>query len=139
MRRHAMIFSAAAIGAALTGAVFAAGSGKVLTRKDNASVVRLAAGDKFTVDLPGNPTTGFMWSVVSVDTMSFRISEAEVIRSKPKRDIVGAPSLFRWHVEALRESSGTLKLAYARSWEKVPPAEVFSVTLVVGPKPPAKK
>ncbi len=139
MSRHAVISCAVVLGMVCAAFASASDSVKVLTRKDNASSVRIAAGDRLTIELPGNPTTGFMWSVVSVDTASFRISEAEVIRSGAKRNVVGAPSLFRWHVEALKESSGTIKLAYARSWEKVPPAEVFSVTLVSGPRPQPKK
>lgn len=140
MRALKIVSAGAALAVSLSCGAFA-GDGKVLTKKDNASSVKLAAGENFVLELPGNPTTGFVWSVVSVDTAAFKVSEAEVIQSEKavKQHIMGAPSLFRWRIEALKESSGSIKLAYARSWEHVAPAEEFSVNLVVAPKPSHKK
>jgi inhibitor of cysteine peptidase len=106
----------------------AAGSAR-LVDVDNRTTVELAVGGTLTVDLEENATTGFSWSVETTPAMLKATGDEQVAAADT--GVVGAAGrhIFTW--EATAAGTGELRLQYARPWESVQPAKVFSVTVVV--------
>lgn len=66
--------------------------------------------------LPGNPTTGFIWQVAECSP----VVEVEVAiqPNNSPRGMVGSPSNTKVSVTGKQAGQGTVKLIYARPWEK---------------------
>ena len=113
---------------ALTGALVSV----VCAAEPAATPVELTVGQSATVTLPGNPTTGFMWSVAkSADVVQVEVDLAPVApRSGPP--LCGSPRASVVTFTGLKAGQGTVTLIYARPWEKdTPPAQkrIFTVTV----------
>ena len=77
------------------------------------------SGDKLTVKLPGNPTTGYNWYPVSVPDM---LKQQGAPSHKPDSSLIGAGGETSFSFLATGTGSGKLELAYRRAWEKDRPA-----------------
>ena len=75
----------------------------------------LSLGDWLEVNLPGNPTTGYAWDVITVPSLLQKQQEP-AHRSDSQRIGAGGITSFVFRVAAVGE--GTLELAYRRPWEK---------------------
>jgi inhibitor of cysteine peptidase len=106
----------------------AAGSARLID-VDSGTTVELAVGGTLVVDLEENATTGFSWSVETTPAMLKAAGDEQVAAGDT--GVVGAAGrhIFTW--EATAAGTGELRLQYARPWESVQPAKVFSVTVVV--------
>ena len=102
----------------------------MLSEKDTGSTVWILSGETLEVALKGNPTTGYMWEVASVDTtVLVRIGKAEFI---PDRMARGAGGMIIVRFKAGKAGQTHLKLIYHRSFEKdIPPVKTFEVTVLV--------
>jgi predicted secreted protein len=74
----------------------------------------LNAGDPFSVNLKGNPTTGYSWY--------FTVSDANVVKtttesSIPDSDMMGAGSTFTWNFTAGTAGNAAITFKYYRVWE----------------------
>jgi len=96
----------------------------------NGSQVQLAIGQTFEVALPGNPTTGYTWTVWGVLPSQVSTVSDSYETSAPA-GVVGAGGVQTIAFRAATAGSATLTLGYARPWESVQPAKTFEVTLVV--------
>jgi len=87
-------------------------------------------GDTLEIVLKGNPTTGYMWEVASVDTTVLsQVCEPEF---RPKSDARGSGGKIIMRFKAVSVGHTLLKLIYHRPFEKnKPPIRVFSVTVIV--------
>jgi len=85
------------------------------------SASKEATGSKVaTIQMEGNPTTGYTWQKNIEPEDVVKISEKAESMGKP--GMVGAPSMFTYEFEGLKEGEATVTFSYARSWEKdVPP------------------
>lgn len=100
-----------------------------LTSDDDKATVELEPGERFDLTLPGNPTTGFAWTVVGSDeNVVSQVGEPEFI---PESTLVGAGGEFRFTFEGERPGTTTLSFAYERSFEDAAPLDEFEVTVVV--------
>ena len=101
-----------------------------LTERDNGKTVKVAVGQEIQVQLAGNPTTGYTWSVSGMDaTYLQQQGEPDYERDS---GLIGAGGMYTFHFKALQTGQTTLALAYARSFEPdVPPDQVFSVEVVI--------
>lgn len=90
----------------------------------------LAVGQSKTLSLPGNPTTGFMWSVADApDAVEVKV---ELAADAAPRGMVGTPRSTVVTITAVKPGQGVVKLVYARPWEKdTPPAETRTVNVTV--------
>jgi len=85
-------------------------------------------GDKITVKLCSNPTTGFQWE--------YEISEENVLKEEdhdfeePEGDGVGAPGIEVWTFEAVAKGTTEVHLAYSQPWEGGE-KEVWTYTITV--------
>jgi len=108
-----------------------------ITEKDDGATVNVAAGRSFSIALGSNPTTGYDWSVTSVDAALGKPYKEKFSAAKGGAVGSGGTQSFYWSGKATDGLVGDFKidLAYARSWEKKAPAETFSVTIHIPPAP----
>jgi inhibitor of cysteine peptidase len=101
-----------------------------LGEKDAGRTVELRAGQALEITLPGNPTTGYLWEVASVDAAVLKaVGEPQF---KADSSAVGSGGQITLRFEAASAGQTALQLIYHRSFEKdVPPAKTFEVTVVV--------
>lgn len=101
-----------------------------LTDEDLGRTVELGIGETLEVVLSGNPTTGYVWDVASLDRDILKeVGETEF---KPDREARGSGGkmIMRFMSQAAGKTS--LRLIYRRPFEKgKPPAKVFEVTVSV--------
>ncbi len=107
----------------------------VLTESDNGSAITLKAGQVLVVRLAANPTTGYAWNLSAVDEAVLRpAGEAGYTPEPASQERLGAGGTAEWRFVAAGSGATTLKLVYARPWEKPPqPVQTFSVTVTVQP------
>ncbi len=70
-------------------------------------------GETFTVELEGNPTTGYEWQLAQ-DDARFRLINKDYA---PPSTSIGAATKERFQIEALQSGSTTLTFKYKRPWE----------------------
>jgi inhibitor of cysteine peptidase len=104
-------------------------NGQTLTAENAGQTIEMNVGDTLSVELEGNPTTGFTWEVAEMDLSVLKqIGETEF---ETDSDLVGAGGVLTLRFEAIGSGQTTLKLVYHRPWEQdVPPEKTFEVHLV---------
>ncbi|MFC2035830.1 protease inhibitor I42 family protein [Chloroflexota bacterium] len=87
-------------------------------------------GDKITVELCSNPTTGFEWDYeITVDNV---VKEEDHDFEEPDRDVPGAPSVEIWTFEATEKGTTEVHMEYSRPWEGGEEAEwTYTITITV--------
>ena len=101
----------------------------VLLTKDGPSEAALKVGEKCTVRLTENITTGYSWS--------YRIEKADVISlvsdeyTAPDTGLTGAPGTHEWTLKAQKPGQSKITFEYSRSWENVKPDETQVYTIKV--------
>ncbi|MDD5311095.1 MAG: protease inhibitor I42 family protein [Candidatus Omnitrophica bacterium] len=104
---------------------------KKLIEKDNGKLVELTTGNTLIVELPGNPTTGYMWEIVSVNTSVLKQVESAT-KFKADTKLTGSPGKVTLRFKAAGPGKTMLKLVCHRSWEKkIAPLKTFQVDVVV--------
>lgn len=105
----------------------------VLTDQDNNKTLKLIVGQRFTVQLKENPTTGYQWAI---DTESDKLSleqDEYVLDKMPdvnNQHIVGGGGTRKFVFAVKKSGTTTLKLKHWRFWEKAPSiVERFSITI----------
>ena len=93
----------------------------------NGQSVALDAGRSLVVELPGNPTTGYEWTVVRADPTLFRLEKSSF---SPDSSAIGAGGTFSFRFQLLRPGADDLRIAYRRSWENAP-VDSFSLSVTV--------
>ena len=97
--------------------------------------VEIAAGGSLTVTLESNRTTGFQWGLTSISDQAVleRVDQKYVAPEATQNGapLVGAPGAEAWTFKALKKGNSTISMGYSRSWESVPPAKTFSLTVSV--------
>lgn len=104
----------------------------------NGEEVTAFIGQQILVSLPGNPTTGYQWSIKSLAGDSVRqTGKLEFVPFKtPEPNMVGAGGRYNAGFEAIKPGPATLQMYYTRPWEKDDPlAESFTLTFAVQPDP----
>jgi inhibitor of cysteine peptidase len=104
-----------------------------VSERDTGKKVVLHCGDILLVQLPANPTTGFLWSVShSKAGVVNEQGESQYQRSSQGQNMVGAGGMEVWRYRAERAGRTDLTFSYARPWEKgVSPARVLKWFVLV--------
>jgi inhibitor of cysteine peptidase len=98
---------------------------------DNGKDIDLTTGSMLLVDLPGNPSTGYSWSVAG-DPAPLKLQKASFHKGKTHSNAVGAAGTAVFRFSASTSGLANLTLVYRRSWEyNVPPMKTFSVRVDV--------
>jgi inhibitor of cysteine peptidase len=95
--------------------------------------IELTKGQTFNVTLETNPSTGYSWEVVELNTnLLQKIGEADSEPSITNEQLVGAPVMHTFQFEVINTGQTTLKIVYRRSWEQeVAPVNTFSIDIFV--------
>ncbi len=107
-----------------------------LTAADDGRAQTLAVGQRVTLTLTSNPTTGYRWALADSGGGA-RARDGDAVYTQDPSPAGEPPMAGRggsetWTFRAARTGSGTLRLAYGRSFEpSAAPAETFSVPVVV--------
>ncbi len=85
--------------------------------------------DSATIELKGNPSTGYTWEAVLSDENIVKISKD--VKYLGAKGMVGAPSMFYFTVRSLATGNTVLTLEYKRPWEEKSPLEtkVYNVNV----------
>lgn len=92
--------------------------------------VEVAVGSSTSVMLRGNPTTGFVWAPASPLPADAPVRvEINIAPAKSGAPICGAPAMTVVSFHGVRPGSYTVRMVYARPWEKRKPANeaIFEV------------
>ncbi len=101
-----------------------------LTEEQNGGQVALVVNDQFSVILDGNPTTGYIWEIQTMD------SSVLVLQGKPEfttnSRLRGGPGSFRFTFKALQSGITDLRLIYHRPFEKnKAPERVYEISVEI--------
>jgi len=104
--------------------------GVVVTEEMNGQTVTVKPGAEVSIQLPGNPSTGFTWEASELDQNVIKqVGEAEF---KAESDLLGASGILTLKFEAVASGETTLKLIYHRTFEEgVAPEDTFEIHVVV--------
>jgi inhibitor of cysteine peptidase len=90
----------------------------------------LQVGDMLQVNLESNPSTGYTWSVESLDPAVLKLVGEPEFHSASSA--LGASGAVTYRFEAVGAGQATLKMVYARPFEKgVPPLKTFAASVLV--------
>ena len=76
----------------------------------------LSVGEKFTVSLPSNPTTGFDWQV-EFPPEQLRLDRREYDRDS---DLIGSGGTTTFTLSGLKPGEAVVRFRYLRVWEGKP-------------------
>ena len=107
---------------------------RVLTDFDSGREITLAVGAVFTVELPGNRTTGYGWRERSEgNSVVEKLSGPAYVQSATPFGMVGVGGTESWQFRTLKAGRQVLRFEYARPWEmKVAPVKTVTFNLTVG-------
>ena len=97
--------------------------------EDSYDAINVKKGDIFKINLKSNPTTGYQWNadfdetLIQVVDTSYKADEPQLMGS-------GGTEIFEFKVIG-SNSDTTIKFAYTRSWESVPPIDEKSFEIKI--------
>lgn len=104
-----------------------------VTAADDGRRITLGGGTVLVIELESNPTTGYSWDVVHVDSGVLLLLSEEWTHQS---DLLGAPGTQRVRLIGLKKGETPLTLAYRRPWERErPPLKTVSYTVDVTEDP----
>ena len=87
-------------------------------------------GDKITVKLCSNPTTGFQWQYTM--TPDDIVAEEDHDFEEPEGDLTGAPGMEVWTFEAVENGTTEIYMEYSQPWQGGLKAEwTYTMTVTV--------
>ena len=116
--------------AALLFALTACGNKVSISSEANLSKIVLEKGQVLVLKLATNPTTGYDWEIVGLD--SAILQQKGDVAYKSDSALIGSGGVDIWTFEAVKSGQTHLSLTYHRSWEKdIAPMETFDLDIVV--------
>jgi len=112
-------------------AYFAEGSANVFhfDYTDNNTLNEINENDKVIIDLEGNPTTGFKWTLFYLEGGAL-LQDGEPTFEKDNTHH-GKPGLYRWYFRGFEPGHSKLRFVYARHWETTIPKDSFNLAIRV--------
>ena len=96
---------------------------------NSGSDVTVRVGRTFTINLEGNPTTGYRWEVVEYDERMLKLTGEDYTSSS---DRIGAGGIQEFTFTASQAGRTKVELVYRRPWEKdVEPLRTFTAKVRV--------
>ncbi|WP_159838466.1 protease inhibitor I42 family protein [Nocardia sp. CY41] len=96
---------------------------------------RLRVGQRLVVALPSNPSTGYSWSITTVDAAVAKQDGEADFEPDPAVPVApGAGGTSVWSFVGVAVGQTPLTMEYRRPWEQgLEPARTFSLTIEVEP------
>ncbi|MCX6907374.1 MAG: protease inhibitor I42 family protein [Verrucomicrobia bacterium] len=93
----------------------------------------LAKGGVLEITLEGNPTTGYLWSLLSGNDAVLKPAGSYAYKQDAAAaGMVGVGGKFTFKFQAVGAGAAQLKFGYLRPWEaNVPPVEMFQANITV--------
>lgn len=102
---------------------------KKLIEFDTGRTIEMKVGNTILVELPGNPSTGYSWEVISIDKSV--IQKTGDVKFMTNSNVIGSPGKVALRFKVVGAGKATLKLGYMRVWEKsVAPVRTFLVDVI---------
>jgi inhibitor of cysteine peptidase len=102
-----------------------------ITSADNGKELNLKIGQQIVVALEGNPTTGYTWEAVDLDSSMIQQVGSTEFKSSNTR-LVGAGGTQTLVFKTLKAGMTNLTLVYHRPWENgVKPLRSFEIKIIV--------
>ncbi|MBN1153509.1 protease inhibitor I42 family protein [candidate division KSB1 bacterium] len=102
----------------------------LLDESNHSQTFYMTKGDEVVISLESNPTTGYKWEIVAIDTQVIVEKQRSDYVSQSKR--LGASGTQRFYLIASDAGNSELALEYRRSWEReVQPIKRYSVKIHV--------
>jgi inhibitor of cysteine peptidase len=100
------------------------------------ATTELARGELLLIELPGNPSTGYVWAVDGDLPPQLAVEDGlpgtPAQASPSDRPVVGAPQMQWLYFRAVQRGSAELRLRWHRPWEAdAAPARTASYTITV--------
>ena len=91
------------------------------------------AGSKATVELEGNPTTGYVWEYeIANPGIIEEVSNEYITAGQDDVEVVGAGGVFRFTFRGVTQGETEITFHYHRPWEEdIPPEETVTYVAVV--------
>ena len=105
----------------------------VVTDLDDGAARVLATGDRLTIELAGNPTTGYAWVRIEPSDLGdgpLAAIEEGTCTAPDQCSLVGEGGDYLFEYQAVSSGTVTLRYAYKRPWEDEPIDE-FAITIWV--------
>jgi predicted secreted protein len=104
--------------------------GLILTEGDNGKAVVVKKGDRFTLRLKAQLSTGYSWKVINYNTKIMMVGKPEI--ETLKKDITGGIDYQTFGVETRDSGEGEIVLHYLQPWQKkVKPLQTYRITVKV--------
>jgi inhibitor of cysteine peptidase len=99
----------------------------VVSNVQDGHVLTARVGDSISLELPGNPTTGYTWALTSVDETRLEVQDSGYVSAGLG---VGGGGLETWNLKAREPGMAHIELTRRRPWEgEKSIVSRFSVTL----------
>lgn len=97
-----------------------------LSSVDNGKTIDVVVGEKITVTIGGNPTTGFTWETEQLNIAQLQqLGEPEYTADS---SLLGSAGTYVFTFKVVGTGETSLKIIYHRTWEEsVPPEQTFEV------------
>lgn len=97
----------------------------------NSNIIKVKAGNSFTITLNSNPTTGYRWKIAGpVDERLIKLLSSGYIA--PETGLAGAPGKQEWVFKAITRGKVIIPFDYTRPWEKdAQPAETDNFFIII--------
>ncbi len=96
-----------------------------INNTDNGKKILTKKGDVIKLQLPENPTTGYLWKINSINDKHLNLTENE---NKISTKAVGAGGLKTFYFKVMNEGISELQIALGNPWEN-DTVETFNVTI----------
>jgi inhibitor of cysteine peptidase len=103
----------------------------VVSEKNSGETLAAKVGDRLTVEVQENPTTGFQWAPAGVDANIVELRTNEFRPGSTTAIGAGGVRVFQFIIKAPGHTRVQLELA--RAWESGASSKIFAVSLDVGP------
>jgi inhibitor of cysteine peptidase len=103
----------------------------ILSASDKGKQINLKVGEQIVISLTGNPSTGYSWEAIDLDTTMLEQVGDSVFQSN-NPDMIGSDGILTMTFKALQGGTTTLTLVYHRPWETgVDPIDTFTVSVTI--------
>lgn len=103
-----------------------------LSEKDNGQIVHLPEGGSVTIELPCNPSTGYMWTLKGTYDEAVVIMTGDSIEKPENNSKVGAPVKKIISFKAVGNGTAGITYEYRRPWEtNKTPDKTFEILINV--------
>ncbi|WP_440947641.1 protease inhibitor I42 family protein [Methanosarcina sp. T3] len=105
-------------------------TGQVVTEADNGTSISLNNGENFTLQLRGNPTTGYSWQLNVSEGLS--ILDEDYAQDEAPEESTGVPGTYTWIIQAVAPGTQQVNGIYMQQWENTTGTEDnFTLTVEV--------